>query len=516
MKKAVPLCFFLALGGCGGSSKEHEPNDHFTNASALPAGGKVTGTISSPGDIDVYRLSQNRDGAVLSLYLGGIRDVDFTLSIQDKDRQELKRYDETSLGGDEQALDIGLGRGDYYVVVANKNPKANNPTQTYTLAVKLEAPAGHELEPNDRALSADKLETSGLLRGHYFPTQNLLSEAEDKAEEDWYKVVVDKEGLFVLNIDLSEVPKVDPVLEVYDANAYKIKEVDAGGVGEGESLRNFGVKGPAQFTLRLRTKPVRSGNADVPYELLTELLPYEGKAEFEPNDQRLDATPFERDSITGSIAQPGDVDWYRVAVAADGRQVLRADLSATPGMDLVLTAADELGNPIAVIDNMGKEQPEILTGLGVTNGTYYLMVSEKSGKAADGKHAYTLSKSLTPFQEGLEYEMSVSSRSPQAIKVGQSVDGYLAPKGDVDWYEFNVYQKGKVVFELTGVFNVRWGLTLYDQDNKPVQELLAKKPGESLSFDRELEAGTYSLRLKAEDPGQNNVRDKYTLRLRVF
>ena len=39
--------------------------------------------------------------------------------------------------------------------------------------------------------------------------------------------------------------------------------------------------------------------------------------------------------------------------------------------------------------------------------------------------------------------------------------------------------------------------------------------GESVSLDRELEPGTYWLKLQGTDPNQNNVRDKYTLRLRA-
>lgn len=510
------LSLLLVFSGCGRSWREAEPNDHFTQASFLPSGGKVFGAIGSPGDVDVYKLALLREAAVMNLHLGGIRDVDFTLSIQDKDRQELKRYDETSLGGDEQALDIGLKRGEYYVVVANKNQKSANPAQDYVLTVGLEAADDRELEPNDRLISAAPLAANAMLKGHYFPARNLLAEGEDQAEEDWYRVVVDREGLFLLNVDLSEVPKIDPVLEVYDANAYKIKEVDDNGPGQPESLRHFGLKGPAQLALRLRTKPARSGNVEVAYQLLTELLPYEGKEEFEPNDQRLDATPFGLDSVAGNITPGGDADWYRVTVAGEGRMVLRAELPALAGMDLQMSVADELGNPLAVVDNMGKEQPEILTGLGVSNGTYYLVISEKTGKAADGRRSYALAKSLTPWQEGLEYETGSSPRGIQLLKVGQSVDGFLAPKGDVDWYEFNVYQKGRVVFELTGLLNVRLSLALFDQEDKLIHEVSANKAGQSLAFDRELEAGTYRLRLRAEEPEQVNVRDKYTLRLRIF
>ena len=256
-------------------------------------------------------------------------------------------------------------------------------------------------------------------------------------------------------------------------------------------------------------------SSDVFYELLSELRPYDGRTELEPNDQRDDATPFERDSLTGHIAPAGDADWYRVNADVSTRTILRADLSALPGLDLILTVTDELGQPLLVMDNGMKETPEVLTGIGMTNSTYYLVVTEKTGKAADIRNTYTLTKTLVPWQPGLEWEPNDSTATAQALKVGESVDGYLAPKGDVDFFEFNVYQKGTMVFDLTGVINVRWSAELYDQDNRVLASQLAAKMAEPLSFDKELDPGTYWLRLKGTDPGQNNVRDKYTLRLKA-
>lgn len=508
---AAASLFFL---GCSRTISEKEPNDHFTNATEVKANGKVQGALSSAGDVDVYKLDFSKDSGSLSLHLGGIRDVDFVIGIQDKDRQEIKKFDETGVGGDEQALDIGLTRGVYYIALSNKNPKAGNPTQPYLLQVKTESAAGREQEPNDKAIMTNELQPGGIVRGHYFPSQNLLAADNEKIEDDWYLVKVDKAGLYALNIDISEVPKIDPLLEIYDANAYKIKEIDGGGVGEPESVRHFGISGPAQFTLRLRAKN-RAANSDVPYELLTELLPYDGKAEFEPNDQRPDATPFAQDMIRGSIASAGDVDWYKISVATDAKHILRADLSALPGMDLQLALTDELGKPLTAVDNMDKEQPEVLTGVVVGQGDYYLVVSEKTEKAADARHDYTLAKSLSPLLPGLEFELNDSSKTAQAVKVGDSLDGYVAPKGDVDWYEFNVYKKGLMTFEITGILNVRLAASLYDQDYAELETAAAKKSGDSIAFEKGLEAGTYWLKLRAEGPQENNVRDKYTLRLRM-
>lgn len=489
--------------------KEKEPNDDYAHATPLPAGRTAEGALGSPSDVDWYLVRASRDG-VLSARLSGIREADWVLSIRGPDRTELKRVDETGIGGDEQALDIGISTAGLYVVVSNKNAKATNFTQPYRLRTSFDSSVGREREPNDSSLSATVLEPGTPMRGHYFPSTNLL--AEDGQEEDWFRIAVTS-GLQILNIDVSEVPSVDAVLEVYDGNGYKVREADAGGVGEAETIRNFGVRGPGEYRLRLRAKG-RAANADVEYQIVTELVPWQGNVEVEPNDQRVDATPMEGDSITGTIAPAGDADWYRVSVDTTTKQILSAELSAVPGMDLRLQVMDEVGNPILLVDNMGKEQPEVLTGIGA-RPVQYLVVSEKSGKKADAKQSYTLTRKLTPWQPGLEYELNDASGTAQAVKVGEPVDGYFAPKGDVDWYEFNVYQKGAVLLELSGVLNVRATMTLYDQEYRELKSASASKPGESISSETALEPGTYSARLSPSDATQSNTRDKYTFRVRM-
>lgn len=510
MKKAFLV--LAALAAACGPVQETEPNDSFQQATFLKAGQTAKGHLQSAKDEDWYRIESA--GGNFSARIGGIRDVDFTLTLLDKDRQVLKKIDETVAGGDEALLDAGLGVGSYYLVVANKNEKANNAEQEYALVTAVEPAAGKEHEPDDKALQATAIEPSGTVRGHYWPTKDLLSEDPDAVEEDWYSVDVQREGVFLLNVDVSEVPKVDPMLEVYDATGYKLKELDAGGVGEAESLRSFGVRGPAKFFLRLRSKHKGAGNAEIPYDLMTELLPYQGRVEFEPNDQPAEATPVSGDSIQGSISPAGDADWYKVSVDSGAKAVLRMELSGLAGADLTLSVKDAFANDLLVVDNMGKEQPEVLTGWGIT-GDAYVVVAEKSGRKADARSPYTLTKKLIPYQDGLEWEPNDSTGTVQALKVGASVDGYFAPKGDQDWYEFNLYQKGNVVLELTGVFNVKPELALYDQEFKELGTASAAKSGEPLSLGKELEPGTYVVRLKPADAAQNNTRDKYSFRVSV-
>ena len=85
---------------------------------------------------------------VLSAKLGGIRDVDFVLSAFDKDRRELVRVDETTVGGDEQLLDLGVSPGRLLPRRLETRRTANNPTQEYQLVTKFEPAAGRERQPN--------------------------------------------------------------------------------------------------------------------------------------------------------------------------------------------------------------------------------------------------------------------------------------------------------------------------------------------------------------------------------
>jgi hypothetical protein len=512
VKRYITVLLAAALCACG-KTGEKEPNDDFPNATPVKAG-RVEATLSSAKDVDFYRLDSAEDTTVLAAHLNGIRDADFVVSVYDQDRRELKRFDETTVGGDEDVSDVGLRRGAAYIGVSNKNAQFANPAQPYTLELKVLRGPGREREPDDSPQTASKLELPGVTRGHYYPSRNLLSGDTDYAELDWFKVDIAQQGLFLLNIDVGEVSKVDAIFEIYDTNGYRIKEVDSGGVGQGESLKNFGVRGPAQYALKLWAKN-GAANAEVPYEILTELIPYQGKTEFEPNDQRVDATPFAQDSITGAIAPEGDQDWYKVVVGEDAKQLLRASATGVEGLDLSLRLADSLGNVLLAVDNMGKGQPETLTGYGVTKGEYYLILSEKTGRKADGRQTYTLAKSLVAWQPGLEFELNDSTAAVQQLKVGEAVDGYFGWKGDADHYQFNVYNKGTIVFELAGVLNVQAAATLFDQDVKELQTWSASKPGDSLLFERELDAGTYTLRLKAAKEDQNNVRDKYSLRIKV-
>ncbi len=503
----------LALSACG-TARESGSNFTYQQASALRPGQTGVGTMKDAKDPHWWRVEVKSEG-VLSAKVGGIRDIDFVLSAYDGQRRELMRVDETSVGGDERLIGLGVSPGTYYLVLSNKNPNANNPSEEYRLETTFEPARGRERRPNGSAAAAQTIEADGTVRGWFWPTRDLLAPDPAAPDEHWFAVPVDKAGLFLLNADVGPVPKIEPVLEVYDTNGYKLASADAGSVGAGLSLRDFGVRGPAKVYLRLYSKYPGAGNPDIPFDLMTELIPYQGGTEVEPNDQLSDATPFAGDSIQGTIFPAGDVDWYKVTVSTDAKFLLRAQLSGVPGLQLSLSLRDSTGRELTAASEPGSGRPQTLTGWGATQGDYYLVVSEKTGRKADQRDAYTLTKTLTPWQPGLEWEPNDSTATAQALKPGQSVDGYFAPRGDQDWYEFNLYQKATVELDLTGVTNVTPTVALFDQEYNPIALSSADAPGQGVQLTRALDPGTYDVRLMPADPAQNNVRDKYTFRVQA-
>src|SRR5437868_3373577 len=99
MKRAWFVLVAAALAACG-PAREKEPNDDFGQATPVKAG-RVQGTLSSASDADYYSIDNQEMPAALSAHLSGIKEADFVVSVYDKDRKELKRYDETGVGGDE-------------------------------------------------------------------------------------------------------------------------------------------------------------------------------------------------------------------------------------------------------------------------------------------------------------------------------------------------------------------------------------------------------------------------------
>ena len=297
---SLMLCAAL-LAACGRKPvvREQEPNDAAGQATVLPGECTVTGSLSSPQDVDFYRLDVTEPHNA-SLHLSGVPHADLVLSVLDRDRREVKRYDENGVDGQEDAVDLGLDPGTYYFRVSDKLQERVASLKPYTLEVGFEPAAGREREPDDSREQATVV-SADAMGGHYFPSRNALAPDSEHAEADWFRLAVPADGRGVLDAEVSGVPGVTPLLSVHDGGGRRLREAAGAGAGEGAALRGVGLAGPGSAFLSLRAQGLPGNLADS-YSLKTAWRRWPGDTELEPNESAAAATPFAGETISGAIA----------------------------------------------------------------------------------------------------------------------------------------------------------------------------------------------------------------------
>ena len=124
------------------------------------------------------------------------------------------------------------------------------------------------------------------------------------------------------------------------------------------------------------------------------------QSELEPNDKKEQANELKLgEDIKGFFQEKDDRDWYKLTVNVPGKNIIRIDLSAVPGVDSSMEIYDEKGNYLKRYNVGGKGEAEAIINLGVTEGIiYYIEVRAYSGM--NQNDSYTLKTQLTgPWQE---------------------------------------------------------------------------------------------------------------------
>lgn len=104
--------------------------------------------------------------------------------------------------------------------------------------------------------------------------------------------------------------------------------------------------------------------------------------EQEPNQTQETATPIPAGAValSGTFAEPGDVDWYKLTAAAPGKLLVTArtrDVGSP--VDLVLTLLDASGKQLAQSDDAGPRDAEIEFAVPAA-GDYLLKVTELASR----------------------------------------------------------------------------------------------------------------------------------------
>jgi len=290
--------------------------------------------------------------------------------------------------------------------------------------------------------------------------------------------------------------------------------VNSEGEGKPERIPNLGLKG--KLLLRVTTAKRGAGGA---YKLAVLFNEPIAGFEAEPNDRAADANLAELgQGIQGFIGHVADEDWYRYELAPPepaaaaatedagtddggaapsdaGAAVAPTDAgppSNAPGIALriELTAVDGIRYELSVLSAAeaplfqvrGKEgEPLSLRNIGVRASDKVIYVVVKSGWIGAGKDMhrgysprtpYTLTVSQEEAGANAELEPNDDAEHATALPRDGYREGFLSPKGDVDYYVLRVDQPVLAHFTLSGVEHVDLELSVVKPGENGKEEVL--------------------------------------------
>jgi uncharacterized protein YjhX (UPF0386 family) len=488
--------------------QEVEPNDRIEQATPLPLGKPVRGTLLRTGkrpDVDCFRVTNELPSGILRAEVTGVPGIDLSLAVvRVQPRRELARANNEGAGGGEVIPNVGVAPGDYAVVVRHVSGTATDPDASYLLTVSLHPAAeGEEREPNDTRPDAQKIEPGRPLRG-------LFGRKQDR---DWYRLELpDLQGEHTARVEMTGVPGVTwTSLEVLDEIEVSLKKGRSKSMGV--LLPNLYVK-PGQKTLYLVARGGRQANTRDPYTLSVTLQKMEGPFEREPNDTPPRATPLAAgEKMKGFVAPAGDVDWYALEVSTPS--IARLSVTGVENVDLTLAVHDAAGALLLSVDEGRVREGEILPGVPLRPGRTLVRVAAKRAHEENVFAPYELVAELRPDTGKEEHEPNPDARRANPIAVGATREGFLHPKRDVDVYRLDLAAETAprpLRVELRGVPKVRPRLRLRDGGGALLAETPPQAPEETLRLDRTLAPGVYFIEIHGDDA--SNPRDRYELSVR--
>jgi hypothetical protein len=495
--------FILAIIGLFSAAlaqvkQEVEPNDKWEQAQEVRVGDIVEGGIQQNNDDDWFKLTVDKTGKnYLQLDLSAVPEVDTCLYIYDANHQELASINDAPKGRAETIAHFPVTPGVYYVR-AWLGGKAGG--DKYMLSMKITGPwkEGWESEPNDGRNKANDLKWGQAVQGFF----------DHKNDEDFYKLVVDGPGRSLVQIDLSGVPGVDGEIYLYNENGSTIWSVKENDKGEPESIFNLALA-PGVYYVDPWAREI---NRNDPYTLTPKILgPWREGTEAEPNNRKDDATDLRLgQSVEGYFLNNGDEDYYRLIVDKPGKNEIRVDLSAVPGVDTRLELCDMKENVLWEAKDGSKGEPKSILSFFVTEGTYLIWVK---GYAKNITDKYTLTtRLLGPWKEGQEAEPNNDIKQANEIKLNVPFSGHIHAVYDSDYYAVKVPEPGLdiMVVRLSGVPGICWNLYRHDIDDNELDQSRTGEAGtgEEMVMMKVL-PGTYYLEVQVRSG--KNVGAEYTL-----
>ncbi len=401
--------------------------------------------------------------------------------------------------GDPVSLEWRLTEaGWYYLRVSDSDGKAG----PYTVTASFQ-PAGDPFEPNGDFAQAAVLQPQDTVQGFIFPEN----------DQDWFKITFTKPGM--LTMDLTNMPaNLRGYVETWGRNLeYVWERTGANNDGDNVSL-NYAVAVPGTYYFRI-TDSDGHYNAASPYTLTTRFVP--APDAYEPNSDFRTATRLTASPVDAYLFPQYDTDWYKFYAKVGESLTFTVDpvpaalrpylelFDANYGYLWVRTAADAAGQPVT----LNYDVPAA--------GYYYLKITDYNSQFTAAA-TYRLSVggtdlSYAPSEATVTAETEPNNNFAAATRIGLgNISGSFGVQEDVDWYKFDVAQRGILTLSLTVPAGIASEMRLYDGNFSERASRYAENKGDFSQFTfNVVEPGQWYLWLHARD-GASAV-ENYTLQV---
>ncbi len=190
-----------------------------------------------------------------------------------------------------------------------------------------------EREPNDDPATANAITSGRAIRGQIGKRRST-----EESDRDFYHVVI-APGVERLTAEVTGIPEMDLILQVFDGQGHPIAESETGAEGDAEAIFDLRVA-PGDYYVEVRQVWVAgeqaTENVSDWYSLKVAVDRAPPNVELEPDDDPAHAVPVSPGApIVGRLTHPGDVDCFTVPAARPS--TIAAAVTGLPGVDLRLS-----------------------------------------------------------------------------------------------------------------------------------------------------------------------------------
>ena len=331
-----------------------------------------------------------------------------------------------------------------------------------------------EIEPNDRAEHAQRIDEHVVVTGHHVhvdPPGDAKSPTRAKAraryktlDVDWFSLPslgdIDK----ISRVELHKASKCADVT-VFDASKARRPLQRATWRRSGRQVITALSRRNRDLLIRVRcrvrkNKPLAA--PPEPYQLAISTRLRGSFEEAEPNDKPSDdLIAIETGQHTqGALTNPGDVDLWRLQTGdALPGQAWMLTVTGVPGVKMSISLLGADGQPRlerSPARGLGLTLPNLSAA--VLADDTILRISARSNTSSDTSYAILLqpllplgcaAQSECPQRIPIEREPNDLASTSQKVTAGTVITGVIDSAGDVDWFEINAVEGSVVSLALT-------------------------------------------------------------------